>query len=197
MPEPFDGDINSPAYWNKRFFEDWISQDGRRQTAFFAELCIRELPQWLVETVRADRSSIFDYGCALGDALPVWQGLFPGSVVSGGDVAQVGLGLARALHPQFAFTDVNAVSEAAPLADLVYCSNTLEHFADWRAVLDRLARHASRYLIAMVPFEEEAPIDEHAATFEFDSLPARLPGGHRLLHLGVVDAAAEPDTQWN
>lgn len=197
MDERFSGAINSADYWNKRFFEDWISQDGRRQTAFFAELCVRELPQWLAEAVRAERCSIFDYGCALGDALPVWQRLFPHSIVSGGDVAQVGLGLARALYPQFVFADVNAVAEAAPLADLVYCSNTLEHFAGWRAVLDRLARLAARYVVVVVPFEEEDPIDEHAATFEFDSLPGRLPGSHRLLHLAVVDAAAEPETQWN
>jgi glycosyltransferase involved in cell wall biosynthesis len=198
MDEPFSGAINSPDYWNKRFFEDWINRGGRRQTAFFAELCVRELPQWLIEAVSADRSSIFDYGCALGDALPVWQRRFPHSVVGGGDVAQVGLGLARALNPQFSFADVNAVADGTPLADLVYCSNTLEHFTGWRAVLDRLARHAGRYVVVVVPFEEAEPIDdEHATTFEFDSLPARLPGGHRLLHLTIVDAAAEPETQWN
>jgi glycosyltransferase involved in cell wall biosynthesis len=197
MDERFSGAVNSPDYWNKRFFDDWMSQGGRQQTAFFAELCVRELPQWLIDVVRADRSSIFDYGCAVGDALPVWQRIFPDSVVGGGDVAQVGLGLARAIYPQFVFTDVSAVASAAPLADLVYCSNTLEHFADWRDVLDRLAHRAGRYIVVAVPFEEEDPIDEHAATFEFDSLPARLPGGHRLLHLAVVDAAAEPETHWN
>lgn len=198
MDEHFSGgDINSPDYWNKRFFDDWIAQGGRQQTSFFAELCVRELPQWLVEALRTDKCSIFDYGCALGDALPVWQRLFPHSVVGGGDVAQVGLGLARALHPQFAFVDVNTVAEADPLADLVYCSNTLEHFAGWPALLDRLARLARRYVVAMVPFEEAEPIDEHAATFEFDTLPASLPGGHRLIHLVVIDAGAEPETQWD
>ncbi len=197
MDERFSGDeINSPDYWNKRFFEDWIAQGGRRQTAFFAELCVRELPQWLVDAVRAEQSSIFDYGCALGDALPVWQRVFPQSAVGGGDVAQVGLGLARALYPQFAFADLGSVAEATPIADLVYCSNTLEHFAAWRPVLDRLARLAGHYVVVVVPFEEAEPIDEHAATFEFDSLPAHLPAGHRLLHLAVVDAGAEPETQW-
>src|SRR6266851_1936880 len=191
------GDINSVDYWNKRFFDDWIAKGGRLQTTFFAELCVRELPEWFVDETRSRRFSIFDYGCAVGDALPVWQRAFPDAVIRGGDVAQVGLGLARALHPDFEFADVNAIDQRATVADLVYCSNTLEHFENWRQVLGRLARHAKEYVVVVVPFEEDDRIDEHAVTFEFDSLPARLPAGGRLLHLCVVDAAAAPDTQWN
>lgn len=198
MADEFAGsEINSPGYWNKRFSDDWIAKGGRRQTAFFAELCCRELPDWLVEEIRAGNSSIFDYGCALGDALPVWQRAFPRSTIRGGDIAQVGLGLARALHPDFAFVDLSALGESGKLADLVYCSNTLEHFANWRQLLHRLARHAREYVLLVVPFEEEDRIDEHVFTFEFDSLPARLPAGNRLLHLGVIDAGAEPQTQWH
>jgi glycosyltransferase involved in cell wall biosynthesis len=191
------GEINSVEYWNKRFLEDWIAKGGRLQTGFFAELCCRELPDWFVEETRTRGLSIFDYGCAVGDALPILQRTFPGSVLSGGDVAQVGLGLARALYPGFAFADVNAIGEAATVADVIYCSNTLEHFENWRLVLDRLARHAGEYVVVMVPFEEEDRIDEHVASFEYDSLPARLPAGNRLLHLTVVNAGTAPDTQWN
>jgi len=190
-------DLNSADYWNKRFFEDWIAQGGRLQTEFFAEMCCRELPDWLVEEVRARKSSIFDYGCALGDALPVWQRAFPESAIRGGDIAQIGLGMARALHPGFEFADTNAIGESTKVADLVYCSNTLEHFEDWQQFLHRLAQHAKEYIIVVVPFEEDDRIDEHVATFEFDSLPARLQPGCRLLHLGVVNAGVEPQTEWN
>src|SRR5260370_33525447 len=189
-------EISSDDDWSKRFFDDWIAKGGRLQTTFFAELCVRELPEWFVDEIRSRRFSIFDYGCAVGDALPVWQRVFPDAVIRGGDVAQVGLGLARALHPDFEFADVNAIDQSATVADLVYCSNTLEHFENWRQVVDRLARHAKEYVVVVVPFEEEDRIDEHAVTFEFDSLPARLPAGSRLLHLCIVDAAAAPDTQW-
>jgi len=191
------GKINSPDYWNKRFFDDWITNGGRQQTAFFARLCCRELPDWFVEEVRARKPAIFDYGCALGDALPVLQAVFPASPIRGGDVAQVGLGLARALHPAFEFVDVNTIGAAAKLADIVYCSNTLEHFENWREILDRLSRRAGEFVIVVVPFEEEDRLDEHAATFEFDSLPPLLSSGVRLLHLGMCDAALEPETQWN
>jgi O-antigen biosynthesis protein len=198
MDDNFEkSEINSPDYWNKRFFEDWIAKGGRKQTAFFAELCCRELPDWLVEEVRAGKSAIFDYGCALGDALPVLQRAFPEAPIRGGDVAQVGLGLARALHPGFEFVDVTEIGEASKIADIVYCSNTLEHFENWREILHRLSRHARKYLLVMVPFEEEDRIDEHFCTFEFDSLQARLSSGVRLLHLTVCDAGLEPETHWN
>src|SRR5260370_9869512 len=190
-------DITSVDYWNKRFFDDWIAKGGRLQTSFFAELCVRELPEWFVDEIRSRRFSIFDYDCAVGDALPVWQRAFPDAVIRGGGVAQVGLGLARALHPDFEFADVNAIDQSATVADLVYCSNTLEHFENWRQVLDRLARHAKEYVVVVVPFEEEDRIDGHAVTFEFDSLPARLPAGRRPLRPSIVHAAAAPDTQWN
>jgi len=197
MDDSFIGtEINSVDYWNKRFFEDWIAKGGRRQTAFFAELCGRELPGWLIEDVRTGKSSIFDYGCALGDALPVLQRSFPDSTIRGGDVAEVGLGMARALHPGFEFIHVNPAGDAAKLADIVYCSNTLEHFGNWREVLQRLARHAKRYLLVVVPFEEDERIDEHVYTFEFDSLPARLLPGMHLLHLIVVDAGLEAESYW-
>jgi glycosyltransferase involved in cell wall biosynthesis len=190
-------EINSLDYWNKRFSEDWVAQGGRRQTEFFAELCCRELPDWLVDEVRARKSSIFDYGCALGDALPIWQRAFPDSTIRGGDIAEVGLGMARTLHPGFEFVDVSAIGESTRLADLVFCSNTLEHFENWQEVLLRLARQAEAYVVVAVPFEEDDRIEEHVCTFEFDSLPARLPGGVRLLHLSVVDGRLEPDSQWN
>jgi glycosyltransferase involved in cell wall biosynthesis len=198
MDDNFDGsEVNSPDYWNKRFFENWIAKGGREQTVFFAELCCRELPGWFLDEGRARKSAILDYGCALGDALPILQRAFPGSPVRGGDVAQVGLGLARAFHPGFEFIDVNAVGEASKLADIVYCSNTLEHFENWREILHRLSRHAREYVLVLVPFEEEDRIDEHFCTFEFDSLPAQLASGARLMHLGVCDAGLEPQTHWN
>ena len=198
MSEDFaGGDTNSVGYWNKRFFEDWTAKGGREQTAFFAELCCRELPGWLVEEVRARQLAIFDYGCALGDALPILQRAFPQSTIRGGDIAQVGLGLARALYPDFEFTDVNAIDEAVKVADVVYCSNTLEHFTNWREVLLWLGAHAREFVVVVLPFEEDDRIDEHVCTFEFDTLPPRLQRGMRLLHLGVVDAGREPQTQWN
>ena len=198
MDDNFDGsEVNSPDYWNKRFFENWTAKGGRQQTVFFAELCCRELPDWFLEEGRARKSAILDYGCALGDALPVLQRAFPDSAVRGGDVAQVGLGMARAFHPGFEFVDVNAIGEASKVADIVYCSNTLEHFENWLEILHRLSRHAREYVLVVVPFEEEDRIDEHFCTFEFDSLPVQLASGARLMHLGVCDAGLEPQTQWN
>ena len=194
-------DVNSVGYWNQRFFADWIAEGGRDQTVFFAQLCCRELPRWFCDDVRARRLSIFDYGCALGDALPVLRGAFPESTLRGGDVAEAGLGLARALHPGFEFVRVDAADNSASpgdvaLGDVVYCSNTLEHLENWREILEALGRQAAEYLVILVPFEEDERIAEHVCTVEFDTLPARLACGMRLLHLSVVNTARTPETYW-
>jgi len=139
------GEINSEGYWNKRFFQDWIANGGRRQTAFFAEVCCGALPRWLAQSIREKNLSLFDYGCALGDALPVLAEAFPGSKMSGGDVAEVGLGLARTLHPDVDFLNVARNEQHVRFADVIYCSNTLEHFAEWPETLGQLADHAGIY----------------------------------------------------
>jgi len=191
------GEINSIDYWNQRLFTDWIAEGGRKQTAFFAGMCCAELPEWLVEEMRARRLSILDYGCALGDALPVFRQAFAASPIRGADVAEAGLGLARALYPDFEFSRVDPTEAAPPPADIVYCSNTLEHFQDWPAMLRDVARRATEYVLVVVPFEEDEPIAEHVCTFELDSLPAVLDTGMRLLHLSVVNVADDPQTYWN
>ena len=93
------------------------------------------------------------------------QRLFPESTIRGGDVAEVGLGMARALYPGFEFIRVNAAGETGELADIVYCSNTLEHFENWHDILSRLAQNTKEYVIVVVPFEEEDRIDEQRNTF--------------------------------
>ena len=54
--------------------------------------------------------------------------------------------------PRYGFIRVDAASEAGELADIVYCSNTLEHFENWHDILSRLAQNTKEYVIVVVPF---------------------------------------------
>jgi trans-aconitate methyltransferase len=146
--------LNTPEYWNRRFDEDWEARGGPAQTAFFARIALKAMPDFLAEEIRRDRLSIYDFGCALGDALPVLRESFPGSVIAGGDVAASAIEKARATHPGFRF-DVLEPDTPPPPTDVVFCSNTLEHFADWTAKLDLLLAVASRHEVMLVPFDEE------------------------------------------
>jgi glycosyltransferase involved in cell wall biosynthesis len=186
--------INAPEYWNRRFEEDWEERGGPDQTVFFARLAVQALPDFLAAEIRRDRLSIYDFGCALGDALPVLRESFPASAIAGGDVAASGIGKARATHPGFRF-DVLEPDTPPPPADVVFCSNTLEHFADWTAKLDLLLAAATRHVVMLVPFAEEELLAEHEVRFGYAMMPASR-AGMALSWLTTFDTARLPGTRW-
>jgi hypothetical protein len=99
--------VNSVAYWDERFLSDWVAMGGRKQTSFFAEIICRNLPRMVADDIRLHDFSIFDVGCALGDALPILQTAFPTSKVSGGDASTIAVAIARTLYSDFEFIAFN------------------------------------------------------------------------------------------
>jgi len=188
--------INSPDYWNRRFALDWTERGGAEQTAFFAQLAVKMLPDWFWRDATENALSLIDIGCALGEALPDFKAQMPQSALSGADVSDVAIRMAKARLPEFAFHVVAADWSDVPAADIAFCSNTLEHLEDWRARLVKLGALARRYVVALVPFQERDMIEEHVAAFDFDSFPAELPDGKRLIFFRILDATAEPNTYW-
>jgi glycosyltransferase involved in cell wall biosynthesis len=186
--------VNAPAYWNRRFEEDWEERGGPAQTVFFARLALQALPEFLAAEIRRDRLSLYDLGCALGDALPVLREAFPASAIAGGDVAPAGIGKARAAHPGFRF-DVLDPAAPPPPADVFLCSNTLEHFADWTAKLDAMIGAAARHVIVLVPFAEEELLPEHEVRFGYATLPPAR-GGMALSWVTTFDTSRLPNTRW-
>lgn len=190
--------LNSPQYWNERFLTDWAARGGQKQTTFFAHLAKEMLPSWFVTAVRDARMSIYDYGCAFGDALPVLRSAFPNAVIKGGDVAPVALAVARCVHPEYGFELLSAEGDGDFLADVVYCSNTLEHFADWHIRLEKIARRTHEFCVVLVPFRESEPREpEHAVAFDYGTVPLRLKNDFQLLHLATVDASARTPSFWS
>jgi SAM-dependent methyltransferase/glycosyltransferase involved in cell wall biosynthesis len=188
--------LNSPDYWDMRFRLDWDQRGGPEQTAFFANLALSILPTWIADDIRDRRLSILDFGCAEGEALPVLINAFPNSQVTGGDVSTVAIELARKRYSQLTFRVLEA-SNPSVSADVLFCSNTIEHFRDWRSKLDEIARCARQHLIVLAPFRETEPLaDEHMAVFDFDGLPAQLPGALRLQHVSVRTTSELPGSRW-
>ncbi|MBU6257358.1 MAG: class I SAM-dependent methyltransferase [Burkholderiales bacterium] len=166
-------ELKDQAWWERYFTVggDWERNGGRAQTRIFAEHFVRRsgLPR--------DRAfTLLDAGCALGDALAVFARAFPkarlyGIDFSGTAIARAGaeLGPTVTLHRG----DLDAIEGRY---DAVYCSNTLEHFADFDARARRLLQHADR-LFVMVPHDERRDgrrlrpdrTEHHQHTFERDS----------------------------
>src|SRR5689334_409751 len=120
--------INSPDYWNRRFASDWSARGGAEQTQFFAKLATEMLPDWFWRQANEGRLTFVDVGCALGEALPVFRVRMPESEFVGVDVSNVAVSMASARLPEFRFHTIAADWSDVPQSDVVFCSNTLEHF---------------------------------------------------------------------
>ncbi len=158
-------------HWWERYFAvggDWERRGGREQTRIFAQhfLARAELP-------RDASFSLLDVGCALGDALALIAQEFPEAQLHGLDFSATAIARAREALGTRAQLAVGEIDTMSGFFDAIYCSNTLEHFADFARKARRLIGHCRR-LFVMVPFRElrdgkpiEAdPTEHHQHTFD-------------------------------
>src|ERR1700680_3540893 len=144
-------DINSKDYWNMRFTGDWQAALGRQQTAFFAQVALASCPGWFIDDLRAQKLSICDWGCALGDAVPQLARTFPDNTIVGWDFSEVAIQEARKLAPHFTFHHGEIRGSEAKF-DVIFSSNTFEHFHNPFAVMTEVSVSAKDYLWIVVPF---------------------------------------------
>jgi len=187
--------INSLAYWDGRFSGEWEAVHGRAQSRFFGELARALWPAWLAERMKAGAMNLCDWGCALGDGTAELTSLAAGAV-SGVDFSAVAVAQAQKYYPQcrFAAADWLAEGPAVERFDVVFSSNTLEHFdAPW-TVFASLARRARAYIVLLLPFEEpaEALNPEHRCRFDRSSIPLCPQAGWVLCDAAVTDLGPSP-----
>src|SRR5690606_26505574 len=109
------------------------------------------------------------------------------------DISSVAIDIARARYPDFAFSVIGSAAHAA-MADLVFCSNTIEHLIDWQAKLDSFAALTRDHLVVLAPFREQVLFHEHVVSFDFDTLPAVIGAcaPMRLVHVAVRATSEMP-----
>lgn len=176
-----DAELKDHGWWERYFAVDgdWERHGGRQQTRVFAQHFLRH-----ASLPAEDRFSLLDVGCALGDALEVFASARPQAQLHGLDFSSTAISRARqALGPkaQLMQGDIESFNG---LFDVIYCSNTLEHFADVDRKARQLIQHCRR-LFVMVPFHElregrplqPDPAQHHQHTFERDSFDFLLREG--------------------
>jgi len=162
--------INSNDYWEIRFSSgDWESKKGREQTLFFARLIVENLPDWFIEEINRLKLTICDWGCAEGDAVSFFSKVFANSEISGVDISESAIEKAKKRFPAFEFYSVDI--DNMKVYDVIISSNTLEHFFSPYDVAKRLSKHAAKYLVFLIPFQEVDRIEEHFYTFDYSNIP--------------------------
>ena len=170
--------INTREYWERRFSSgDWENASGRTQTRDFAEALASRLG--LDETFQG---TLLDFGCGLGDALPVYRRHFPRAKLFGMDISEHAVRKCRQRYGNIArFTQGEAAQ--VPEADIIVTSNVLEHLDDDIGVAQALLAKCKR-LFVVVPYREW-PLDaEHVRSYDDTSFSALRPVGRVVFASG-------------
>ena len=192
--------INSNSYWNVRFAENWESCQGPAQSRFFARLAIENLPRWLIDQLKRKPMTLCDWGCAQGDGTDVWASYVDSDRITGVDFSAIAVEQAAQRYPAIRFLNQNwleAQQDELPVFDVVFSSNTLEHFHRPYAVLKTLCSRATKALVLALPYREIDRHHEHFFTFLPDNIPTVIGGGFRLVWSRVVDCRQLHKNFWD
>lgn len=155
--------VNTRSYWDHRFISgDWENKGGRGQTEDFA----RDVASRL-QLSRHFEGTILDFGCGLGDAIPIYRSWFPRAKLIGMDLSENAVTLARQRYGDIA-EFIQGDFTSAPTVDVIVTSAVFEHLSDDRTV----ARHLlgkCQDLYIVVPYRERIiPGREHVNSYTED-----------------------------
>ena len=192
------GTINSKLYWDNRFSKDWESCLGREQSRFFARLAIDQLPAWFKRAVTSEKMTICDWGCAEADGTDVLASFFGRDKLTGIDFSDTAIKKARQYYADLDLRAEDWLSDNIGFKhyDVIFSSNTLEHFHRPYEVLEKVAQYAKKLLVLVLPYREFERIAEHHHTFVAENIPLFAGDSLMLTHASVVDSAKFASTYW-
>jgi len=152
--------VNSRNYWEDRFSTgDWEDKGGRTQTASFAAAQVRHFcfPKEFA-------GLIVDFGCGLGDAIPIYKKFFPHAKLLGLDVSESAIEKCQARYGHIA-SFIPGTHQDIPVADIIVSSNVFEHLSDDVEIAQALLSKC-RELYIIVPYKEYPLYSEHVRTYD-------------------------------
>lgn len=196
--EETEKSINDIHYWNDRFQEDWETKGGREQSAFFSAVAFQYLPAWIKQYITKEQPSFCDWGCALGDGTDFLRRALMLTNIAGIDFSSEAIKKARSKYPEIEFFDCDLTTDTVDKKfNIVFSSNTIEHFYHPWETLKKIVPYADQHMIVMIPFKEyDVCSEEHFSTFDFHSLPQLLDGEFILTHAQVIDTSKKENTSW-
>lgn len=195
MP-PSEKHINSLNYWEQRFAGDWEEKQGREQSRFFSDVAAELMPEWFLNYSKEHRLSICDWGCAQGDGTASLASSLGLKNVIGVDFSPEAIQKARAQHPEQEYLCIDLLESTGNESwDVIFSSNTLEHFESPWHVFDTLSKFATHFIVLLLPFREFERIEEHFCTFDYPNIPFAH-GSWRLTHCRSISTQEHSPSYW-
>lgn len=161
--------INTKSYWEQRFSsQSWEEKNGREQSAEFAHDQIRHFG-----IKQNFAGSILDFGCALGDAFPIYKKAFPNANLIGIDISQKAIELCKAHFGTIA-TFIQGDFKSVPDVDVIIASNVFEHLSNHIEIATYLQSKCNDLYIT-VPYKENPLFVEHVNTYDENSFSMLRP----------------------
>lgn len=191
-------EVNSKEYWEGRFSSDWKDRGGKEQSAFFSRVAVDNLPGWLKSEIKEKKYSVCDWGCAFGDGTKILKEYLEISKITGVDFSATAIEYAKNNFPDIDFLAADFTEKIPDTQfDILFTSNTLEHFESPWETLDIISGVARHYIVVLVPFKEYERFEEHFYTFDFRNVPFALPNGFVLTHSAIIDTSLIDARYWN
>lgn len=160
MKTVFSENINTKSYWETRFSTgDWEKKGGRSQTASFAEAQVSR-----INLPRDFSGLLVDFGCGLGDAMPIYKHHFTNVKLMGIDVSEGAVSKCREKYGHIA-DFMHGTHEDVPEADVIVASNVFEHLSD-DIHIARVLLKKCHDLYIVVPYKEWPLCKEHVRTYD-------------------------------
>lgn len=191
-------EVNSVDYWNKKFDKAWDQNNGERQTEFFCRIFLENIPEWIKKDINDNCLSIIDLGCAEGEAVNVLSENFCNSKVTGLDFSIEAIKKAQKKFPQNNFITGDIKKKLVIEQEVIYCSNTLEHFENPHLIINNMASTDAKYIFIMIPFNDNpfsAENGEHQYFFDYNDFKTKL-GDFNLLYFKIIDTKEEEKEYW-
>jgi len=152
--------INTKQYWEERFMTgDWEEKGGENQTKQFAESQIK-----YIELCSNFSGTILDFGCGLGDAMPIYHKAFPDAKLVGIDISEQAIQKCKRKYDSIA-SFISGDHNSVPNVDVIIASNVFEHLTDDVLIATHLLKKCKQLMI-IVPFREQKPLSsEHVNTY--------------------------------
>ena len=152
--------INTKKYWNQRFASgNWKENGGVEETIIFAESQIPRL-----KLSKEFSGTILDFGCALGDAIPVLKNSFPKAKFIGIDFSQSAIEQCIEKHGDIADFIVGTYVDV-PDTDIIISSNVFEHLSNDKEIV-KFLKNKCKELYTFTPYNERINAkEEHVNSY--------------------------------
>ncbi|MDA3733217.1 glycosyltransferase [Niameybacter massiliensis] len=186
-------EINSLGWWNEYFQEQWEENSGKEQTTFFVNIALEHISTFIKKDIIENKYSICDFGCALGQGTNILKQAFTESRITGIDYSSEAIKKAKSIYKELEFLEgsINDIDSF----DIIFTSNTLEHFENPISMIEGILAKCKRYFICMVPFEEYTRCESHLFTFEKESFPKKI-GDFDLVASEIIDCRQYASRYW-